>query len=104
MSPWQWPVVGGEVSKVESLFTCSKLLSNYDKSLVHHVWTMPVPSYKDPSAYKEKEERQGIALKSREDQKLMDTPGPSGFHPCTHSGWNHVWYQGTLRRECKGRN
>lgn len=32
----------------------------------------------------------------------MYTLGPSIFHPCTHSGWNHVWYPGTLRRECKG--
>lgn len=88
--------VGGELGKMESLFTCSKLLSNYDKSLVLHVWAMSVPSYKDPSAYKEKEERQGIVLKSK-DQKLMYTPGPCVFHPCTHSGWNHVWRQGTLR-------
>lgn len=69
MSPWQWPMVGGKLGKVESLFTCSKLLSNYDKSLVHHVWAMSVPSYKDPSAYKEKEERQRIVLKRAEKTK-----------------------------------
>lgn len=59
-------MVGGELGKAESLFTCSKRLSNYDKSSVHRVWAMSVPSYKDPSAYKEKEERQRIALKRAE--------------------------------------